>query len=269
MIDALGLSDVVQSFILLSYTRLLSSVAESLQLSVLQLETGGFKLRWLIDGNIKYFEGKHIPLAIFAIMLGLFHLLFVSFSFSGYKKLQTGKSSHVVINHLKSIFDVYTGPFTAIGRFWTGLLLLSRVILLVTTAVNVNGSPNTILGVILVVVVVLLLVVALLPAGLYQRKCLNILEYTSLVNLGLLSSLFLIFKYSSIVSHIFVSIEISIFVSVIVRHFSRNKIVRESICCRRLRMLQLDRIKLGVDDQVENDEACANNSPYYDEDPSS
>ena len=258
---------VLATFILLSYTRLLSAVAGSLQVSVLQLETGGFELRWLIDGNIKYFEGKHIPLAIFAIMLGLLLLPFALCLFLiQWLQKASGWKMFSWINRLKPFFDVYTGPFTASGRFWTGLLLLSRGTLLVVSAVNVNGSPITILGATLVVIVVLLLITSILPAGLYRRKCLNILEYSSLVNLGLLSALFLIFKYSSIVSHIFVSIEISIFVGVIVRHFSRNKLVRESFCCRKLRMLQLDRIKLGVDDQVENNEACRANFPHYDED---
>ena len=234
---------VLATFILLSYTRLLSAVAESLQVSVLQLETRGFELRWLIDGNIKYFEGKHIPLAIFAMMLGLLLLPFALCLFF-IQWLQKASDWKIFswINHLKPFFDVYTGPFTASGRFWTGLLLLSRGILLVTTAVNVNGSPNTILGAILLMVVILLLIVALLPSGLYWRRHLNVLEYSSLVNLGALSCLLLIFKYSSIVSHVFVSIEILIFVGVLVYHFSKNRLIQNSYCYKKVRKFKFGKI---------------------------
>ena len=234
---------VLATFILLSYTRLLSAVAESLQLSVLQLETGGFELRWLIDGNIKYFEGKHIPLVIFAIMLGLLLLPFALclFLIQWLQKVSSWKIFSW-INRLKPFFDVYTGPFTASGRFWTGLLLLSRGILLVISAVNINGSPNTILGAILLMVVVLFMIVALLPAGLHWRRCLNVLEYSSLFNLGALSCLLLIFKYSSIVSHIFVSIEVFLFIGVIVYHFSKNRLIQNSFCYKKVRKFKFGKI---------------------------
>ena len=260
---------VLATFILLSYTRLLSAVAESLQVSVLQLETGKFELRWLIDGNIKYFEGKHIPLAIFAIMLGLLLLPFALclFLIQWLQKV-SGWKMFSWINHLKPFFDVYAGPFTASGRFWTGLLLLSRGILLVTTTANINGSPHPILGTILLVVVILLLIAALLPTGLYRRRCLNVLEYSSLVNLGTLSSLLLIFKHPHYISHIFVSIEIFLFIGVIVYHFSKNRFVQNSCCCRKLRNLKVRKMA-GVnkaDNRNENDEGYIAKFPYYAED---
>ena len=234
---------VLATFILLSYTRLLSSVAESLQVSVLKLETGGFELRWLIDGNIKYFEGKHIPLAIFAMMLGLLLLPFaLSLFFIQWLQKVSDWKVFSWINRLKPFFDVYTGPFTASGRFWTGLLLLSRGLLLATTAVNVTGSPNTILGAILLVVVILLLAAGLLTKGLYRRRCLNVLEYSSLVNLGALSSLLLIFESSCYISNIFVSIEIFLFIGVIVYHFSKNRFVQNTCCYRKLNKLKLSKI---------------------------
>ena len=260
---------VLATFILLSYTRLLSAVAETLQVSVLKLETGGFELRWLIDGNIKYFEGKHIPLAIFAIMLGLLLLPFALclFLIQWLQKVSDWKIFSW-INRLKPFLDVYTGPFTASGRFWTGLLLLSRGILLVTTAVNINGSPNTVLGTILLIVLVLFLVIALLPKGLYRKRHLNLLEYSSLINLGALSCLLLIFKNFPHISHIFVSIEIIVIIGVIVHHFSKKRFVQNSYCYRKLRTLRFGKLP-GVnkaENRNENDEVYIANFPYYAED---
>ena len=260
---------VLATFILLSYTRLLSSVAKSLQVSILQLETGGFELRWLIDGNIKYFEGKHIPLAIFAIMLGLLLLPFtLSLFLIQWLQKVSGWKMFSWINRLKPFFDVYTGPFTASGQFWTGLLLLSRGILLLTTAVNVNGSPNTILGTILLVVVALLTITSTLPKGLYQQRCLNLLEYSSLINLGALSSLLLIFNYSPHMSHIslaFVSIEILVFKGVIFYHISKNRFIQQSRCYKKLSKLNFGKTtnNIEIENRNENDEVDIADFPLY------
>ena len=186
---------VLTTFILLSYTRLLMTIAGALQVSKVQLEPQGYELRWLSDGNVEYFRGKHIPLAMFSIIFGLLLLLFaLCLLFIQCLQKVSEHRAFSWVDRLKPFFDVYTGPFTSSGRFWTGLLLLFRCILLLITAVNVTGDPNTALGTISIAIVLLLLIAAHLPFGLYRQRCLNTLEYLSLVNLGILSSLLLIFK---------------------------------------------------------------------------
>ena len=260
---------VLATFILLSYTRLLTSIAGALQVSEIQLESQEYELRWLADGNVKYFQGKHISLAIFSIMLGFLLFPFaLCLLFIQCLQKVSEKRPFLWVNRFKPIFDVYTAPFTSSGRFWTGLLLLSRCVLLLITAVNVNGNPNTVLGAISITVVLLLLIAGLLPAGLYRRRCLNVLEYSSLVNLGILSSLIIIFKNYHLISHVFVSVEIFIFIGVVVNHFTKLKVMQKYFCCRKVKIVQkLTRLshKTNLPDGVEyrNDQVCNNNTARF------
>ena len=257
---------VLATLILLSYTRLLTSIAGALQLAHIQLENGDTEMRWLLDGNIKYFEGKHIPLAIFAIMFGVFLL---PFALCLLLIQWLHKASHTKlfswVDHLKPFFDVYTGPFTSIGRLWTGLLLLTRVALLLVTAANVNGDPKNILSAIIMAVLLLFLVIALLPDGLYRHKHLNVLEYSSLINLGLLSALLLMFPNSFIITHTLVSVELMIFICVFCNHLRKIKfyVIKRSVCYVLIRKSKLCCNKLLKNHKCEP--LLANPDDYDDE----
>ena len=253
---------VLATLILLSYARLLSAVSEALQISYVHLENGNSERRWLIDGNIKYFQGKHIPLATFAI---LFSVLLFPFALCLCFLQCLQKGSHYSlfswVNRLKPFFDAYTGPFTSSGRFWTGLLLFSRGILFVVSAVNTKGDPGTILGTTTLVVIFLLLVAWIVPAGLYRWQSLNMLECFSLINLGTLASLLFIFEtgnaYSVLISHICVGTNLFVFIGVISYHILSLKpvkiIIQRACCCPRLaRFGQVWRNKINHVDEEDD-----------------
>ena len=67
---------VLAMLILLSYARLISAISETLQVSYVHPQNGRFEWRWLLDGNIQYFQGKHTPLASFALLISVLLLLF-------------------------------------------------------------------------------------------------------------------------------------------------------------------------------------------------
>ena len=223
---------VLATLVLLSYTRLVGAVAGALQLSVVQLENGKSEKRWLLDGNIKYFKGKHLALALFAVTAGV---LLISFSlclfFIQWLQKVSDKRAFFWVNRFKPFFDAYTGPFTSRGRFWTGLLLLSRVALLIVSTIN---TPKITLGTTTMMVALLLLAVIVLPNSLYKRRCLNILECSSLVNLGVLASLLVTFPSSVIASHICIVLELVTFVYVIISQFLKVRMIRNSCCYRRM-----------------------------------
>ena len=233
---------VMATLILLSYARLLTSVTKALQVSYLHISNGNYEQRWLIDGNIQYFKGKHIPLSLFAALVSLFLFLFALCLFL----IQClHKVSHLKafswVNYFKPVLDAYTGPFTSSGRFWTGLLLLLRILLFIISAVNTSGNPTVMLSIISVTVVCLLCIAWILPAGLYRRRKFNTLECAFLLNLGVLSSLLLIYTEerfeSMVITTVFVSISLLTFFGIIFYHISRLKTVRKhtSKCCYRIR----------------------------------
>lgn len=224
---------VLATLILLSYTRLLNSIAAALQATHIKLESGSTEIRWLVDGNIKYFGIKHVPLVSFAVLLGLLLLPFALALFS-IQWLQKASDHKLFswVHRFKPFFDVYTGPFTSRGRFWTGLLLLTRVALHIITAVNVTGNPRTVFGATTMAVLLLFLVVGMLPARLYRQKYLNLLEYSSLINLGILASLLFIFTNCTIISHVSVCMELFLLTGVVI-----NRFIKVQCCCKRLKRL--------------------------------
>ena len=134
------------TLILLSYAKLLSITITALSSAVLDYPDGHQETVWLADGNVPYFQGKHIPLALVAlliIIIGLPYtiLLFLwqwivraprwkVFKWTRDTKLNAFIASHHV-------------PHNSKYRYWTGLLLLVRVVLYITASVTVSAKPQT------------------------------------------------------------------------------------------------------------------------------
>ena len=82
------------TLILLSYAKLLSVTIAALSFAVLHYPDGTHEVVWLPDGNVKYFQGKHIALAIMAPFIILIDTLSQLSSFgSGFFGLQGGRFS--------------------------------------------------------------------------------------------------------------------------------------------------------------------------------
>ena len=134
------------TLILLSYAKLLSITITALSSAVLDYPDGHQETVWLPDGNVPYFKGKHIPLALVAmliIIIGLPYtiLLFLwqwivraprwmIFKWTRSTKLNAFIASHHV-------------PHNSKYRYWTGFLLLVRVVLYITASVTVSAKPQT------------------------------------------------------------------------------------------------------------------------------
>ena len=88
---------------------------------------------------------------------------------------------------LKPLFDAYFGPLKDKHRHWIGVLLLSRLILCLISAVNILGDISINLVAICTVCFVL---VALLwqSGGVYQSWTSSLVDSFFLINLGILSS---------------------------------------------------------------------------------
>ena len=112
---------VLATLILLSYAQNLLTAIDALHVAILYKEHGRREWRWLSDGSLKYFEGKHVPLALFA---SLFSLLLLPFAFALFFNQCLQRVTHHClfswVTRLKPLFDAYTGPFNANARFGQG-----------------------------------------------------------------------------------------------------------------------------------------------------
>ena len=178
---------VLATLILLSFAKLLRTVIAALSYAILHCSTGSgaehTERVWLSDGSIGYLQGKHIPLFIATVlvfsMLSLPYTLILVFI----QCLQKSRMSWIW--RLKPLFDAYTAPYKDNYRFWTGHLLLVRIILLAANLVN-DRTVNLLITIAACSHIIMLSVLAL--RGVYKKWTFDILETSFVLNLGVLSA---------------------------------------------------------------------------------
>ena len=149
---------------------------------------------WYYDGNVKYLSGKHIPLFIvallFLVVLFLPYTLLLTFG-QCLRSLPRRKGSRWLHSTaFISIMDAYHAPFTRNHRYWTGLLLIIRCILLIifVTTYDDENAIITSTFIISIVTIGFLLLKASLANRIYEKNLANILDNVSILNLLLLAA---------------------------------------------------------------------------------
>ena len=180
---------VLATLFFLSYAKILRVVITVFSFTIL-VYSDGFKMKvWLLDGNIEFLRGKHIPL--FAVSFLVLSVLSIPYTLSLLSIQLLQKISHYRImfwvNSLMPLFDAYTGPYKPKHRYWTGLLLVIRIILMLTFSLNYSNNPAV--NLLAIAVVDFGLTTYCLYVGVYKSTFVNALEVTSLLNLGLLTAI--------------------------------------------------------------------------------
>ena len=146
---------------------------------------------WLFDANIDYFKGKHVPLFLMGC---LFFILLLMYTGTLLCIQPLRRYSHWYclrwINQMKPLIDAYTAPHIIKPKcqFWTGLLLLLRVLLSIYFSTHAGQRPERDLSAIIVACVLVLIVAALL-GGIYKSMRLNMLNLSFFANLIFISML--------------------------------------------------------------------------------
>ena len=179
---------VLATLFLISYARLLRLMIEVFSFTWITYPDGYKKAVWLVDGNYEFFKGKLIPLVLVTI---IFVLLSLPYTFTLFTIQFLQKLSHYPVlfwvRRLKPFFDAYTGPYKSRHRYWTGLLLVARLILLITF--TVNQSNNLSINLLAIITVSVVLLGWLSSANwVYASPLNNFLEIVFLGNLGLTSA---------------------------------------------------------------------------------
>ena len=134
------------TLILLSYAKLLSVIITALSYATLDYPDGTQEIVWLPDGNVKYFQGKHIPLVLVAVLIIIIGLPYtiLLLLWQWIVRAPRWKIFKWTRNTKLNVFiATYHVPHNSKYRYWTGLLLLVRVIFYVTTSVTESSAPQT------------------------------------------------------------------------------------------------------------------------------
>ena len=147
--ELIGKKDPISTLatlILLSYAKLLSTTITALSSAVLDYPDGHQETVWLPDGNVPYFQGKHIPLALVAVLIIIIGLPYtiLLFLWQWIVRAPRWKVFKWTRNtKLNAFIASHHVPHNSKYRYWTGLLLLVRVVLYITASVTVSVKPET------------------------------------------------------------------------------------------------------------------------------
>ena len=137
---------VLATLILMSFTKLVRTVTNVLMVSTIKCEDVFYWNVWSVDGNIEYLNGKHIPLFIVSLLFLLTGLIYTVVIFCSQWFQQYGgkycSSRFDPYVRLKPFIDSYTGPYKDKYRFWTGLLLIVRLIATTVFAYTTGSLPQ-------------------------------------------------------------------------------------------------------------------------------
>ena len=186
---------VLATLFLLSYAKLLRTIISSISFTTLTDRHGNTAAVWLLDGNMPAMKGSHIPLVVMSIVaLVVYALPFTMLVLLG-PRLQS-RSNHRLLQwviKIKPLLDAYQGPYRDKFRYWTGLLLLVRIVLFAIFGGNALGDPRINLFAITVVVATLL-VFWLIAGKVYKTLWMKLLESFFLLNLIILATATLFLK---------------------------------------------------------------------------
>ena len=226
---------VLATLILLSYAKLFRTIVSALTFTYLEFPDGSKTAVWSIDGNIQYLGPKHIPLFLFAVCVLLF--LWLSFTVlllfeQCFQRIGTYTVRKWMLR-LKPFFDAYFGPLRGNHRYWIGVLLVARgILLLVFGPLNFTDSPSVNLLAVNTVVLLLLMYTNNLPHGhtdidggnhfrfwiasCYKKWYLSLLESSFLCNLAILSAITLAISKQAAVVYTSVGITFCQFIGMVI-----------------------------------------------------
>ena len=188
---------VLATLFLLCCAKMIDIGITTLEFAHIRHSDGTNSIVWLFDGNVGYHTGKHIPL----FMLGLIFcscalvytmiLLFI-------QCLQRRSNICCLrwVDRWRPFFEAYTSPCRINYRFWPGFLFFIRLTLSIFGSVF-RTKPTVNLHIITAACVVILIFAMVSPTGVYKHWPLNVLEFSFLINLGILSTLVATFCHSS------------------------------------------------------------------------
>ena len=179
------------TLILLSYAKLLSVTITALSFAVLDYPDGSRETVWLPDGNVPYLRGKHVALVFVALLIVLVGVPYTILLFlwqwlvraPAWKVFKWTRNTK-----LNAFVSVHHVPYNTKYRYWTGLLLLVRVVLYVTASVTVSTDPQTSLLITIIIVGCLFVIKVMTGARVYKKSFLSIIETVLYFNLLALSA---------------------------------------------------------------------------------
>ena len=208
------------TLILLSYTKLLTFILTALTFGKLEFPDGSHVTVWLPDATVTFLNGKHIALFITAVMLLLTGIVYTAllFSWQWLLHLQKWQIFTIVRNtRMINFIECYNAPYTPKHRYWTGLLLLVRMILVLSAQINTNNDPRVALSTIVFIMGIILFLKGVVGIRVYKDWPLDTLEMLFYFNTICFTTL-TVATDNPVVAYISVCISFTLLLMIILYH---------------------------------------------------
>ena len=185
---------VLATIIVYSYAKLISSLIAIFSPTLIKsVGNSENQLVWTLSGKSYLHDKDHLGLLVCGLVLAAVTLPFtLSLLFIQCLRSRSNMKVLFWVNKLKPFFDAYTGPYKDKYHFWTGFLLVVRIVLFVS--ISATGSPMANLTLIIATASFLLF---LMQQGIYKSRALNIIESFSLLNLIVFTALTSYLKFEN------------------------------------------------------------------------
>ena len=180
---------VLATVLLMTYTKILRNITNALMYTSLSCkgEKTHHWVLWSVDPSISYFSSKHIILFTVSILLLIMSLAYTMSLFSSqwierysYKCFRKSSRFDPAVR-LKPLIDAYNGPYKDKCRYWTGFLMIVRVLLTGVFTITTGMLPQ-LNNIIIIGCILMLISLAWMTGGVYKTKRMNLLELVSYLN---------------------------------------------------------------------------------------
>lgn len=189
-------TQTLATILLLSFTKLLNVVCKIFSPVQLHYECNdgktGSKFVWWSDGTVSYGKNSyHIFLLALAIITTIFGIIPYSMLLvlSPYLQRINHHKMFRTIAKIKPFLDAYEGPYNESSQYWTGLLLITRIGLMIAFALNIHGYQQLQL-LLIIITCTILLFFTIKGKGIYRVHILNYFEAITITNLAFYSAIF-------------------------------------------------------------------------------
>ena len=185
---------VLSTLFLLSYLKVFRIIVATVMSTNLEYPGSEERTVWQLDGNLSFESGQYLGLCLFAVAVFIGAIIpYTAFLFFSQLLLS---ASHVKYlswmnkRQVKALLDTYHAPYKTRHCYWTGLLLVLRMLIAVVAALtNIStSSTDRTFTVAFSIAAMMLLCLGWgwVVRGVYQHWTLDLLEASFLINLGLL-----------------------------------------------------------------------------------
>ena len=173
----------LDTIVLLSYVKFLHVIISSYSFAILDYPDHSRRLVWLPDATVQYFSGKHIPLVITATLVLLVGVAYTSLLLSWQWLLRyQGVKCFAWIRHqhLRLFIVPYHAPYKPKHCYWTGLLLLVRILVYIISAGTLSMDHTISIIAIGIAASILLMLSTNRP---YNKRPIEVIEVISFTNI--------------------------------------------------------------------------------------